>query len=260
MTVKRFPALVLGVALLALLTSIVWTATRTGDWGGARVRTGRGMMGLGMMGYASQGSRKPVRSIGGARHRARKFAERLDLRVGEIIQFERNYYAVLLERDGDRATEVLVDPESGATWLEYGPAMMWNTRYGMMNGGGHMGGPGGMMGGGRRYANGYGAGMMGVQGAGMMNGGAGRERTWHGSATQRSGKSTLRAAQAEQIANRWLRDNHPGLRAGEAERFPGYYTLETLRDGRVAGMMSVNAFTAAVWYHSWHGSFKAISE
>jgi hypothetical protein len=36
--------------------------------------------------------------------------------------------------------------------------------------------------------------------------------------------------------------------------------VETLRDGKIAGMMSVNAYTGAVFYHTWHGSFVAVSE
>jgi hypothetical protein len=31
--------------------------------------------------------------------------------------------------------------------------------------------------------------------------------------------------------------------------------LDTERDGRFVGMLSVNARTGAVWYHGWHGSF-----
>src|SRR4030042_381249 len=47
------------------------------------------------------------------------------------------------------AFEVLVDPTTKAVFLEYGPAMMWNTDYGMMGGRGFgMMGSGGMMGGG----------------------------------------------------------------------------------------------------------------
>lgn len=57
-----------------------------------------------------------------------------DLRVGEVMRFTRNYYAELEERDGTKSTEVLADPQNGAVQLEFGPAMMWNTRCGMMGG------------------------------------------------------------------------------------------------------------------------------
>ena len=32
-----------------------------------------------------------------------------------------------------------------------------------------------------------------------------------------------------------------------------------MRDGAVAGMLSVNAVTGAPWYHWWHGRFVAMS-
>jgi len=51
-----------------------------------------------------------------------------------VLQFSNNYYARLDDKSGKPATEVLIDPATGSTSLEYGPAMMWNTRYGMMNG------------------------------------------------------------------------------------------------------------------------------
>ena len=51
-----------------------------------------------------------------------------------------------------------------------------------------------------------------------------------------------------------------GLRADKPEPFPSYYTLHTLRKGRVTGMLSVNAFTVAIWYHWWHGRFRAMEE
>ncbi|MCS7235705.1 MAG: hypothetical protein RMM30_06995 [Armatimonadota bacterium] len=27
------------------------------------------------------------------------------------------------------------------------------------------------------------------------------------------------------------------------------------REGKVFGMLSVNAYTGQVWYHTWHGAF-----
>ena len=95
--------------------------------------------------------------------------------------------------------------------VEYGPAMMWNTTYGMHP----------------------------------------------GSAVDTSRVSTPEAATA---AQRWLDDQRPGLTASEPEHFPGYYTLHTLHGGTIVGMMSVNAATGAVWYHTWHGQFIAMSE
>ncbi|AXY49206.1 hypothetical protein [Rhodococcus ruber] len=65
--------------------------------------------------------------------------------------------------------------------------------------------------------------------------------------------------QARRAADQWLRDNRPGEHADEPEAFPGYYTLHTLRGDQIVGMLSVHATTGAVWYHSWHGRFVAMS-
>ena len=50
------------------------------------------------------------------------------------------------------------------------------------------------------------------------------------------------------------------LRAGTADAFPDYYTLHVLEGDRLAGMLSVNAYTGAVWYHRWHGRFLSMTE
>jgi len=35
---------------------------------------------------------------------------------------------------------------------------------------------------------------------------------------------------------------------------------EVLQSGKISGMLSVNAGTGAVWYHTWHGTYIATSE
>jgi hypothetical protein len=63
------------------------------------------------------------------------------LEVAEVMEFERNYYAIVAEEDtGIGAMELLVDKERGAVGPEPGPNMMWNAKYGMMGRGGMMGG------------------------------------------------------------------------------------------------------------------------
>ena len=69
---------------------------------------------------------------------------------------------------------------------------------------------------------------------------------------------TVSAREALQIANRWLAGQDTALSAGEPDAMPGYYTMETLQNGKVDGMLSVNAATGAVWYHWWHGRFVAM--
>ncbi len=146
------------------------------------------------------------------------------LAVHEVMEFERNYYAIVSEQDtGIGAMELLVDKDTGVVRPEQGPNMMWNAKYGMMGGGGMMG---------RR-------GMMGRLGTGEM---------------------TLAATEAEEVGQRWLDANLPGRTAGEADPFYGYYTLHFLKDGKIDGMLSVNGSTGDVWYHNWHGSFVQMIE
>ncbi|GAA5104532.1 hypothetical protein [Haloechinothrix salitolerans] len=222
---RWLPLTVLVVALVALVASVLWVFA--GDRGmfvdGRAVVTGDG----------------PVRDLDGARDAADRFADRLGLTVGEVMEFDNGFYAVLVDVDGEGSTEVLVDPDTGTTWLEYGPAMMWNTRYGM-----HRSGM-------------YGAGMHGWRdGADWGDGPDWRCPGWGGA----PGRAASCAAedgpeQARRIADDWLRAERPGERAGHADAFPGYYTLHTERDGEVTGMLSVRCGTGDVWYHSWHGRF-----
>lgn len=220
------------VALLVAVTSGGWLVTqlRSDTWagaGGERLAstglhgtggpwaTGDGAMRGGAMmgGYGwLEGEGRPVRGLPDARERVERFAESLGqgLLVGEVMRFTNHYYAELEDADGAPATEVLVDPRTGAVGLEHGPARMWNTRYGMM-----AAGPG--------------------------------------------SRDELTPEQARTAAARWLRVRGE-LTAGQPEAFPGYYTMHTLRNGEIAGMLSVHAVTGAVWYHGWHGRFLAMSE
>jgi hypothetical protein len=67
---------------------------RGGDGGWTMHRLGNGMMG-----YAPAGGNDPVRSLADARRQADRFADRLDLEVGEVMRFSNHYYAEL-EEDG----------------------------------------------------------------------------------------------------------------------------------------------------------------
>lgn len=235
---RTFWVVALIAALVALGSTIAWAVTRSDD-----ARWGMMSYGSGMMGYAARDGGDPVGDLPEARRQAERFAGRLDLKVGEVMRFSDGFYAELAESDGRLATEVLIDARTGATWFEYGPAMMWNTRYGMMRGGGSAAAMGGAM-------NGW---MMGR--GGMMGGGAPADPTWTpGTAT---GAAQIDAPEARRTAQLWLDANRSGLRAGTADAFPGYYTLHVERDGKIDGMLSVNAYTGAVWYHWWHGRFVA---
>jgi hypothetical protein len=71
------------------------------------------------------------------------------------------------------------------------------------------------------------------------------------------GGAAVSADQASRLADTWLATNRPGSRAEPPDAYPGYYTVETTSGGTVDGMLSVNATTGQVWYHTWHGRFIA---
>jgi hypothetical protein len=248
---RKIALLVLVAALAALAATGAWAAVRASDSGSASGRYGWMMQSGGMMSYTPGPTVHRVTGLADAKRLAQRFADRLGLKADEVLQFERNYYVKLVDGKGHGASEVLVDPQTGTVSLEYGPAMMWNTRYGMHGRGsaGMMGSYGaGMMGGG--MMGGSGSGMMGGSGygGGMMGGGYPSSN-----ATASVGENAARA-----IAQRWLDDNGSDLRAESGgDAFPGYYTFEVLRGGRIDGMISVNAFSGAVIYHWWHGAFVA---
>jgi len=61
-----------------------------------------------------------------------------DLAIDEVMEFEQNFYIIYYEKStGIGAFEILIDKSTGRIFPEYGPNMMWNTKYGH---GGMMGG------------------------------------------------------------------------------------------------------------------------
>jgi hypothetical protein len=243
---KFLPVAILVAALVGLAGSGAWAVSREANHGNGWMHSGSTSW---MMGYRGGGAH-PARTIGEARRQAQSFADRLDLKVAEVIQFTSNYYARLDDQSGKPATEVLVDPSSGRVSLEYGPAMMWNTRYGMASGrfgGGMMSGDGMM--------SGTAAGMMGGSVGGMMGSAGGP--SWTPPAGAVAGPVSARQAIA--IADRSLAQRDASLRVPDADAFPGYYTMEIERHGKIVGMLSVNASSGAVWNHWWHGAFVDIS-
>jgi hypothetical protein len=145
-----------------------------------------------------------------------------NLEIAEVMEFEHNFYAIVAESDtGTGAMELLIDKATGAVGPEMGPNMMWNARYGMHGRGGGMHGRGG----------------------GMMGGAA-------------SETNTVPSKEALEIAQRWLDAYRPDVTVEEhADPFYGYYTIHTLKDGEIEGMLSVHGTTGQVWYHTWHGAF-----
>jgi hypothetical protein len=173
---KNKLVLLLGVVVLAVLGGAVTYAVAGATSAPYRPMMGGGYAMMGAGGAQSdwylRGS-APVSTIAQARARAQAFADRLGLKTAEVMQFTNNFYVRLDDASGKPATEVLVDPKTGDVTVEYGPAMMWNTKYGMMSGTAGSGSPGMMGGGGmmgRGSAGTRGGGMMGGAGT-MMNGG-----------------------------------------------------------------------------------------
>jgi len=197
-----------------------------GGWpGGQFFGPGGGMMGgmmpgmMGAWGWGLPAAQQPL-TLEQARDALQAYLDRLgnpDLALQEVMEFQWNFYAIVKEQSTGRgAIELLVDKRTGAIFPEYGPAMMWNTRYG------HMGGWG----------------MMGFWGLGAP-----------------SVERAVTPEQATAIAREWLARYLPGTSVKEPMAFYGYYTLDTVKDGKVTGMLSVNAYTGQVWYHTWHGEF-----
>jgi len=75
--------------------------------------------------------------------------------------------------------------------------------------------------------------------------------------TARTATAAISADRATAIANDWLRTNAAGQTVGTTDAFPGHYTMDTVSGGNTVGMLSVNATTGAVWFHTWHGTFIA---
>ena len=135
MTRKRVAVLaVTTLVLAAVMTTATWALSRThgprpgtmmsGRANSATVRgtgfmSGTGMMGgSGMMGgYGVAGNGRRVGSLDGARARAQVFAERLGLRVGEVMQFTNGFYAEIV-KVGRTSVTVAVEVYSERQGLE----------------------------------------------------------------------------------------------------------------------------------------------
>lgn len=107
-----------------------------GGWGAGGCQPGLGMLGGPARSGGLPGDGRAVSSLDEAARRAEDFGRTLsaNLRAGEVMRFSNHYYVELTDTSGVGATEVLVDPTNGAVQLEHGPAMMWNTTYGLMGG------------------------------------------------------------------------------------------------------------------------------
>jgi len=149
-----------------------------------------------------------------------------DLELKEIMIFNNNAYARIVEKStGIGAMELLVDPTTLSVYPEYGPNMMWNQKYGHMNGYGMMGG------------------------AGMMGG-------YFTNSSSTSSEMTVTAEQALQLAQQYLDKQFPGYTtATDADPFYGYYTIDIMKNNQPVGMLSVTGYSGQIFLHTWHGDF-----
>ncbi len=133
---------------------------------------------------------------------------------------------------------MLVDPVRQVVHLEFGPSMMWNTTYGM-----HGTDP-----------------ICRDRSHGRPH--DGRHRRLRPRNRSRPTTRRLTDAEAREKALAYLEQAYPDqtLSATTAEAFPGYYTFDVETDGTPVSMLSVNATTGQVWYHTWHGTFVEMSE
>ncbi len=76
-----------------------------------------------------------------------------------------------------------------------------------------------------------------------------------------SGKMTVTVEQARANAKDFLQKNLSNATLEETtDTYYGYYNMDVLKEGKTYGMLSVNGYTGAVWYHTWHGDFMQAKE
>lgn len=69
---------------------------------------------------------------------------------------------------------------------------------------------------------------------------------------------TVSVAQARELAQKYLDGIGAGFSVEEKpDEFYGYYTAHILKGDKTVGMLSLNGYTGQVWFHSWHGAFRA---
>ncbi len=182
---------------------------------------GRGMMG----GWYNNGAPNANSiTIDEATKRARDYVaafNNADLELVEVEEYTYNFYGVVQEKNtGINAFQILIDKYTGNVYPEMGPNMMWNTKYSPMS---------------------------------QMMGGYGFQAP--------TVKMTVTVEQARTNAKDFLQKNLPGTALEDAtDTFYGYYNLDILKDGKTYGMLSVNGYTGAVWFHNWHGDFVQAKE
>lgn len=153
-----------------------------------------------------------------------------DLELKEIIVFQNSAYARVAEKStGIGAFEVLVDSGTFQVIPEYGANMMWNLKYSHIA-------------------------ILGRRG--MVNPRGETELDLPDPFTM-----AISADKALKIAQDFLdRTETETTVSTEAHMFYGYYTIEILKNGSPAGLLSVNGTTGQVLLQVGHGKFIAMQE
>ena len=240
---KRTVAFLVAVALLLVVASGMAAAKATGPgmMGGAdrHGMTGSAFGGAGGGGAGASGTATPtgvqLQQIAAKVNSWLASSGFKGFKTAEVMAFTNDYVAVH-DAPGRPAFELLTNLKT--TWvMEEPPSMMWNTKYGMMGDFGNRATP--------------------MMGGSMMGGSS--WNSWYG----RGVGKVPTISKAVTVANNWLSKASPGETvASDAGgtamgKFPGYYSFDTVKDGKTFGMLSVNASTGAIWYHGWHGAFLA---
>ncbi len=152
------------------------------------------------------------------------------LSISDIFMFKDTDYYVSIEEvsTGRGALELLVNPYNAQIYPEYGPNMMWNEKYSMMN-----------------------------SNSGMMGNGYKRNSQFN---NPTSNSNAISKEQAVNIADLYVKDvmGEEFSVPGDGHEFYGYYTLHINKGNETTGMLSVNSYTGDVWYHEWHGELEEV--
>ncbi len=213
---------------------------------GPNMMNGRGPNMIG--GYGYNNTNLPTLTIDQTKAAAEKYLANLDnsdFEIAEIMIFDNNGYIIVKEAStGIGALELLVDPVSQIAYPEHGPNMMWNLKYNALNH--EYMSAGAMMH--MTLAPGASAGVGGY-GNTMMQG-------WNNTTPlDVTAEMTITHEQAVEYAQRYLDANIAGASTEHPMQFYGYYTLDFEKDGKIAGMLSVNGYNGQVFLHTWHGAF-----
>ncbi len=135
------------------------------------------------------------------------------LEVSRVLVFDRGGYAVVQEtQTGIGAFEAFVHPVTKVVFVEKGVTRVWNQKYGVLG----------------------------------MYRQKGLNRWGTPNIPDVSAEMAVSEEQAKETAQKFLDGYLPGATVSKVTRFYGYYAVEYTKDGKTAGVLSVNGTTAQV--------------